>query len=335
MPTTALHDLAARLHDLAPWDWMQEDQIIRLIHPDTGEHGHISIMGSMGEHRALALYIGAEALARFHFMNSDDPSDPAIPKADLMALILETRQLQCSYGTRSELRPDELSEIKKLGRKYRGDNWPMFRSFHPGRAPGPLDEAERAWLAHAIEQLMTVAPALKIDPLGDARLIDGGLDILTRRQTGGTWESCWTELDDYTFEWPVPAPDEIDLEKIKALDRLTDIECLFQLMPSPIGRSAADAVFPYLAITADRKSGLILGTDLLTIEKQSHAGMIASVPGVFLRQWLKAGIRPASINVSSITTYSMLEITADLLNTPMRRGDQLPAIDRMLREMPF
>lgn len=335
MPPAALHDLADRLYQLAPWDWMEESQLVRLIHPDTGESGYLSVMGAAGEHVCLAVYLGEEALRRFHLMQSDDPCDPAIPQEDRLHLILESRQLQCAFGTRGALRKDELAEIKKLGRKYRGDNWPTFRSFRPGHAPGPVDDAEAAWLAHAIEQLLAVAPALEHDPLGDSRLAGDEIEVLTREFRDGAWQSTWTVLDGRCHEWATPAPDEFTLEKVKRLDRLADLECLFLLVPNPVGPDPRSAVFPYFAITADAKSGLVLGMDILSVEARSYSELIASVPGVFLRQWDKAGIRPASIRVSTITTWSMLEIAAAELNTPMRRADRLPAIERMLREMPF
>lgn len=333
--TSALYDLADRLHQLAPWDWMEEEQIIRVIHPETGESAYLSVMGSAGEHVSLAVYLGEKALRRVNLIQSDDPFDREIPEADHLHLILETRQLQCSFGLRAELRKHELVEIKRLGRKYRGDNWPMFRSFRPGYAPGPLDPAEAECLAHAIEQLLQVAPALENGNLGDVRIVDEEVQILTREFHDGAWRTIWTELDPFSYEWATPEPDVALLEKIKSQERLLDIECSFQLVQSPVGPDPRSLVFPYLVISADPKSGVILGMEILSVEKQSYAELVASVPDVFLRQWDKAGIRPASIRVATITTYSMLEIAADELNTPMRRGDRLPAIERLMREMPL
>jgi hypothetical protein len=335
MPLSSHYDLADRLFQIAPWDWMEERQIIRVIHPETGESAYLSVMGSGGEHVCLAVYLGEDALRRFHLMQSDDPFDPEFPQADHLHLILEARQLQCAFGIRAELRSDELAEIKQLGRKYRGDNWPMFRSFRPGHAPGPVDDAEAVWLSHAIEQLLEVAPTLQLDPLGDSRLDGDVVDILTREFRDGTWQSTWTELESSSHEWATPEPDRSLLKKVKSHERLLDLECSFQLVPSPVGPTPRSAVFPYLVVTADAQSGMILGMEILSVEKQSHAELIASAPNVFLRQWDKAGIRPASIRVATITSYSVLEIAAAELNTPMRRGNRLPAIDRMMREMPI
>lgn len=333
--TSALYDLADRFHRLAPWKWMDESQVIRLIHPDMGESGYLSVMGAAGEHVCLAVYVGEDALRRFHLMQSDDASDPEISQEDHLHLILEARQLQCAFGSRGELRKDELAEIKQLGRKYRGDHWPMFRSFRPGHAPGPLNDEEAMFLAHALEQLLVIAPTLQDDPLGDSRLVNDEIEVITREYRDGTWRSIWTVIDSRSHEWPTPEPDPMLVEKIESHARLVDIECSFQLVPNPVGRNPRSNLFPYIAITADAKTGMVFGMEILSVEKQSHHELIASVPNVFLRHWDKVGIRPASIRVSSITTYSMLEIAAADLNTPMRRGNRLPMIDRILRELPI
>jgi hypothetical protein len=293
-------------------------------------------MGALGTHRCLALYLGEEALRRFNLMQEEDPSDPVTPQEDSIMMVLETRQLQVAFGPRAELRKDELAEIKKLGRRYRGENWPVFRSYHPGRAPGPLDEAEAAWLSHAIGQFLEVLPVLAVDSCAHFRFMPGSSEseTLTRECVAGQWRSTWTPIDGRSFEYPTPAPDPALVRKIAGHQRLADVECHFQLLPSPVGRPG-DAVFPYLTISADAASGMVLGFEILSVEKQTHAQLVAAVPDTFLRQWDKAGVRPASIRVSTLTTYSMLELAAADLNTPMRRGSKLPVIDALLRNMPF
>lgn len=335
MSTPALHDLARKFYDLAPWEIWEETDLIRLIHPQTGETAHISVMGQNGQHFALALYIGYEALHRFNLMQEDDPSDPALPEEDSVSLMLETRQLQLCFGSRDELTSDERSAIKKLGLKYRGENWPMFRSFKPGYAPGALDEAEIVWLTLALEQFLQLAPEWDEPPVMTFRSSeDGDFDILTRIYQNGTWQSTWTEHDGTSFEWPTPEPSDLLIEKIKQHKKLVDLDCHFQLLTALIGPKGR-AIFPYIAISVDAKSGFILGMELLSVEKQTHKELIASVPDVFLKQWDKASIRPSSIRVRSITTYSMLEIAAADLNTPLRRAKKLPSIEQILESLPI
>lgn len=334
MSTPVLYDLARKFYDLAPWELWEETDLIRLIHPQTGETAHISIMGQNGQHYALALYIGYEAYQRFNLMQENDPFDPEFPEEDSISLMLETRQLQLSFGSRNELMPDELNSIKKLGLKYRGENWPMFRSFKPGYAPCPLDEAETVWLTTAIEQFLQLAPQWKKPPVKTFRIKNDTCDILTRICNDGTWQNTWIEDTGMSYEWPTPEPSELLMEKIKQCTNLVDLDCHFQLLSAPIGPKGR-VIFPYIALSVDAKSGLIFGMNLLSVEKQTHKELIDSVPDVFLKQWINANIRPASIRVRSITSYSMLEIAADDLNTPLRRANRLPHIEKILDNLPI
>ena len=50
-----LVDCAVRIKQLTPWDWMDEDEISGIMHPETGEIGFISVMGALGEHPAVGV----------------------------------------------------------------------------------------------------------------------------------------------------------------------------------------------------------------------------------------------------------------------------------------
>ena len=334
---THLYDLADELNRIAPWIWMSEDQHIGLRHPATGELAHMSLMGAIDAPHALALYLDEEAVQRYLLMQSEDPFDPLLPVPDAACLMLEARHLQVAFDCRSQLARHELATIKQLGRKYRGDNWPAMRSFRPGYAPGPLNDAEILWLTHAIEQLLIVSPSLEANPCACFRLDKScdAVDTLTRECIDGVWQNSWTPFDTEPFVFPMPPGDRALIAKIATHERLTDVECLFQLMPNPVGTNPSAMIFPYLVISADVATGMIIGVELLSVEKQSHRSLIDSIPNIFMRQWDKAGIRPASLRVSTITTYSVLEIPAVALNTPLRHHARLPAIERLLREMPF
>jgi hypothetical protein len=196
------------------------------------------------------------------------------------------------------------------------------------------NDAEILWLTTAIEQFLALYPALAAGDVRTCRENHGVFEILTRRFENDEWRSTWTEIDDRSHEWTTPEPSRDLVEKIRRQERLVDIDCHFQLLTTPVGRPGS-ALYPYFAISVEPKSGFILGMDLLSVEKQSFEQLMDSVPDVFLRQWDKAGIRPASIRVSTISSYSMLEIAAADLNTPMRRADRLPSIERVMRELPF
>lgn len=331
---TRLYDLADELYRLAPWQWMSEDQLIGLRHPETGERGFISIMGASGTHVSLAIYLGDESLRRFNLIQDADLEGIDLSEEDRIALILECRQLQASFSTRDELYPVELREIKALGRKYRGANWPTFRSFQAGWVPKTVDSDEEAsWLAAAMEQTLEIAPKLRRNPSGFYRERKHGEVVFLTRERGpdGAWRTVWLPIDEELYEFPKPEPGEFFAAKTLALPKSKDcVECHFQVLPCPVGVRGKSATYPYVAMSVDAAGGRVLGMDLLSVETQSHEELTASVPDVFLQQWTRAGLRPGSIRVASELTHALLEQTAAVLKIPIERESELPALDHVL-----
>jgi hypothetical protein len=324
MPTSHLYDLADQLYVLEPWNWMMESQLIYLRHPETNELGYISIMGQVGAHLCLALYIGTEALHRFNLIHDEQRDE--VQESDTLALILESRQLQISFNTRPELLASDLATIKRLNRKYRGNNWPMFRSFHPGCNPDSLSESDAVWMTHAIEQLLHVAPLLKDDPFGDRREAEVGTKTLTREQINGVWQSTWTRSDNALYEFPTPAPEPLLATKVAEHPTGPHIECDFPLVPQALKGDDKKLYYPYIAISVEPHQGFILGLEMLTMQKQSLEVMKASAPNLFLRQWDKHNFRPASISVSTQTSYALLLKTAEALKIPLHLRPNLLAL---------
>lgn len=329
MPAAQLYDLADELYRLAPWQWMYEDQLIGLRHPHTGELAQISIMGVSGEHLCLALYLGEAALHRFNLIHAGLPGGDELPQEDNLALILESRQLQVSFDGREQLSKAELAEIKKLGRKYRGVNYPKFSSFHPGRCPMRIDEAEAEWLLHALTQVLEVAPAIRAGHTSPQRRGEHGPESLTREFHDGAWRTTWLPIDSRLYEFPTPAPDAALAAKVAQHPTRLHVECQFQIIPQSIG-TRASAVYPYAVLSVDSESGFVFGMELASVEKQSHEALLASVPDHFLRMWDRNQIYPASLHVSTLATQAMLEKTAASLSIPLVLEDDLPALQEAL-----
>jgi len=330
--TTRLYDLADELYRLAPWDWMDETQLIALRHPQTGEIGYLSVMGIAGSHRALAVYLGQEAIERYNRVHSDDPGT----QQDSIRLILESRQLQVSFNERAMLSKADLAEIKALGRKYRGECWPQMRSFHPGIEAEPINEAEALWLTLAVEQLLALAPLLRSDPDQTFRTNDLGVLILCRQQSAaGDWTDAWEPHHMANYAFPSPPCDAALAAKVKAHPRAANIECLFTLLPSPIRPKGGRGVYPYILLAVDADTHMILGFELLTVEKQTFEELIASVPNFFLSLFDKARIRPLSLDCASVATEHLLHQPALALGVKVECYEELPLLDQLIASMPF
>jgi len=66
-----LYAAAAKVKEMAPWEWMMEDEVFGVQNPETDEIGFVSVMGAGGKHFAISVYPGAEALYDFLTLHNE------------------------------------------------------------------------------------------------------------------------------------------------------------------------------------------------------------------------------------------------------------------------
>src|SRR5215475_12826993 len=261
-----LYAAAVRVKEMAPWEWMLEDEVFGVRNPERDEIGFVSVMGAAGEHFAVALYQGAGALYEFFTLSEAHMSG----RADRIGaeLVLEILQLQASFEDRGHLQKEDRDIIKKLGLKFRGaHSWPMFRNYAPGMFPWFLTSSEARFLTTALEQLLDIAPRLRDDE--EILSGEGDDDFLVRvpRVEKGrlVWEDKIMRVPEPEEKEATPAPiDQQLLESLKQLPEVTNvIEIEATMLPLPAREKKDRPFFPYLLMLVDANSGVILGSDML------------------------------------------------------------------------
>lgn len=125
-----LYEAAMEFKEIESWNWMWDSDIFGVQNPENDEIGYCCIMGRMGEHFALAVYLGTEGLDGYLRIQSGE-----ILPGDVDILHLQ-KCLMASFEDRDFLQKPDLQVIKELGLKFRGRNsWPLFRSYRPGYHP--------------------------------------------------------------------------------------------------------------------------------------------------------------------------------------------------------
>lgn len=73
-----LYEAADEFKKAKCWEWMHDDEIFGVKDPETGEVGYCCIMGHLGEHFAIAAYLGSEGLDGLLQLLSGavEPDDP-------------------------------------------------------------------------------------------------------------------------------------------------------------------------------------------------------------------------------------------------------------------
>jgi hypothetical protein len=324
-----LYESAVRIKGLSPWEWMTESDVFGVRSPETGELGFVSVMGMLGEHYAVSLYLGSEGINGYLGLQELGPfADPG----DLLLI----PQLHASFENREELDKRDRDVIKELGLKFRGrDAWPMFRSIRPSFLPWFLDAGEVRFLSLVLEQLADVAPRFREDP----SLLEpsGGESYLLRapREEGGRrlWEDGSMGVP------PLDAPPivvEMDAAKIEALGRLprgeVRLEVDFFMLPAPVQDKVDRPYFPHMLLVVDAGSGMVIGVELLTPHPSPEA-MWGGVPETLADQLFALELAPEKVSVDSELLFELLEPLAGEAGFDLQLTPSLPALEPAREEL--
>ncbi|MEW5940592.1 MAG: hypothetical protein AB1750_13060 [Chloroflexota bacterium] len=322
-----LYDLAAKVKELAPWKWMQETDVFGVQEPGSGDFGYVSVMGALGEHLSVAVYLGRRGLEGFWDMQ--ELGNRLTPE-----VALQVPQLQASFEDREMISAEDRKLMKELGLKYRGAQaWPQFRSYRPGCFPWYLEKAEAEMLACALEQLLEVAPRFKENPAIFSPT-KSDEDYLTRVKNNDQWE-------DVTLR--------VEFEQEKSFDLMMNEEALEALKRAMPGKMVVEAdlsimlnnpaqdnrkerpYFPYMLMLAEHESGYILASELLK-PLPSIESMLGEIPAI-VTEILANGLPPKEIQVKDPMLYLLLQAVAKVAGFRVTQTSHLRAIERAKREM--
>ncbi len=325
----ALYAAADQIKALAPWEWMFENQVFGVQDPLDHTLGFISVMGTLGEHFAVAVYLGSKGLSGFMAMQNAGPN--ISPE-----MVLEVPQLQASFESRDDLEKEDREVMKQLGLKYRGaNNWPMFRSYRPGFFPWMINADEARLLTLALQQLLDVAPRLRQNPGMIHQAGSANFLIRKARQESGrfVWEDHFEPL-------PPPAPTEIPIpiEKhhLDALEGARIIENVLQvdlfMLPMPTREKGERPYFPYQLLIVDKDSGYILHQDLFPPEPTLEA-MWGQVIVRMVEFFGAQKVIPGQIEISSDLLMQLFQPLTKELDIKLKQKKKLPALERAKKEM--
>jgi hypothetical protein len=319
-----LYEAALAFKELAPWEWMLEDEIFGIRNPETGQIGYASVMGNLGEHLALGVYLGSEGLFGFYELSADDTPD--IPD-----LLLETPHLQASFEDREVLTDKDRQVIKSVGLRFRGrQEWPMFRSYTPGYLPWYLTAGEARFLTVALQQSLEVTGRLRENP--SLREPPQPEHLMVRSLGDGGW------ID----EWEEPAPIQVRLRAVLREDSAAALRRQLARQPAKLevdlygltGIRDKESGRPYLGyhfLAVESKTGFIVAGDLLLAEP-SFEEMWVQVPARFVDAVTRFGGLPAEIVVRREKLHHYLAPMAKQLGIKVSRSDRLPVLDHVRRE---
>ncbi len=330
-----LYAAAGKVKEMAPWDWILEDEVFGVQNPENNEIGFVSVMGAAGEYFAAALYPSPQAL--YDFLKLEEQGRLGLLDDVAPNVILEIPQLQASFEDRDELKKEDHEVIKKLNLKFRGaKNWPLFRSYAPGMFPWFLNSSEARFLTAALEQLLDVAPRIREGDIA----IDGkgNEDFLVRvrrmEKNHAVWEDKIMRVPEPEKKAIEPAP--LPSQQLEALKRLPKtgmmIEMELTMLSTPVREKKGRPFFPYMLLIVETKQGLVLGVDMMEPQPSLEA-MRAELPLKLAGVLSQLSAVPHTVVVRTETTASLLAPLAAELGIQIKRSPKLPSLDAAMNFM--
>ena len=264
-----MYELALRFYNAKLWDLIYDDELFAVGLSD-GEIGYCSIMGRMGDHYALGLYVGDEGYRSYRRILDTDFD--ALDDAAMSHLKTSQSCLMCSFEDKELLSPPELAEVKRYGeahgKRIRGRNaYPRFLKHSPGRLPWPFDFSalDEQRICQALEAAIALKRMLRqhsLDELGFHSMQEHAEKIPLLVFERERWVVKYTLLPSAEIAYPEPTfENEVMAAHLRRKEKTGGWECGTARLPRPVraeGHALEAPYFPFVLVAVDLESGYVM-----------------------------------------------------------------------------
>lgn len=322
----AVYEAAKSLHDLAPWQWMFEDQMFAVEDPDSGEVGYCSVMGSGGEFLALAVYPGEKGLRSYQRLSGQNAEPGTVRDPDVY---LSQRALMASFEGSSDVDKRDREVFQSLGLRFRGKQaWPVLRSYEAGYVRWFLSAEECRLLTHALEQATLIGQRMKDDPtLLEQKPGSVLTRVLIREGNADKWMDEWREwphLEDEADNDLLPPVSQVSEIRLKRVLKQAEASGAWEVDISYAPFSVWEGerpYFPRLMLCVHYGSGTILA---------AYPGELSVDSSEFVNQFVATmeqhGLYPEQVVVSRKSVGRLLSSVAQAIGAEVIDVDYLPGV---------
>ena len=316
-----LYALAKRVKDAAPWRYIFEDQVFCFIDPSSQQPCLVSVMGVLGEHISVAVYVGELSIQAVLsvFQQGETEKTPDV--------LFSTTQIQLSFEDRGDIEKRDYKIIKELGLKFRGKKeWPIFRSVWPSHAPYFVNREEAILLTCALEQLLEVLPQFEHSP-DEIPFYSTG-QLLFRVPSNSKWISevrPIPEAPDQTYKLEIDSELVEEVQTLPRVSNILEIDSFINLA-GIYGSRSERGVIPHMLLVVEGESGMILGFEILD-PSDGMVEMWSEIPQVVLEILADNQIIPETVWVQSPLVHKLLTPIFDQLGIEIKMVFELPKLE--------
>lgn len=330
-----VYELAVQLRKANPWKKLLESNLFAIQLPQ-GEFGYCCIMGEIGEHLDLSVYLGQRGLTSVReIVEADDKM------MDIADIAMHQDCLQCSFENSAYLTDAERKEAqafaKRTGISFRGKKaFPSFVRYRPYHMPTAIEtEAEQEVMGKALQAALYFCEALETktkEELGFCYDIDEGARIPLLQMEQDEFRLQTTELPASVQEVN-PRPrleNEIAAAKIRKAKKSGTWQCQVYRMQEPV-RLEKDELpcFPMALMVVDSATEFVFPIYMVD-EYEERAGRLINRLAEIM---LDKDAYPKTIQVKDNQTQALLEHFCEQTNIQLKQCKRLPVLEKSKKMM--
>ena len=347
MPAESVYDLALQYKKTKLWKQLCDTELFAISLSD-GELGYCCVMGELGEHIALAVYVGRDGLDSYRGLHDMHHAHNELAQREIL---MSQDCIQCSFENKDELAPDEITEAQRYakarGITFRGQKaFPQFKRFKPARYPWFIKEAcDEQVISEALSAAIEISERLKTADKADLGFLNGppfNRKIPLLEKNSGGYRLSAVKLPPMR-EKTYPSPlirDELLIARLKKKGKTGAIwACDAAILPSPVSDEDADddgivrlpenaPFFPFVLLIVDSESEMVMQTELITDFDRDAENLVIDLGRIMAENGV-----PSEIQVRDKRSESLLSGFAGQLGVKITRCDDLPLLDEVEDEM--
>ena len=315
------------------WKKLRDEELFALRLAD-GRTAYISVMGNAGDHCAMGMYLGEEALETCRDMCLDPP---VLREYEMREAALRQDCLQMILDNKEFLREEERQEVSVYaaghGIRLAGKNaFPHFKKLKPSHLPWHLEgaseeEAMREGLSACL-RMAEIISGRKPSSLGFSAISSGAEAVPLMEKQGDTYEIAGMLTLPPRKEKVYPSPavmNEVAIQRLKHLRREDSLDAKLVMVTLPVQEKGdAQPYFPMALFAIHPGSQYVLPPVM-----QPEIDPVGMVNELMARM-IETGRRPERIRVSDERTYQLLAPLAAALRTPIEKLDEMPELEDFL-----
>lgn len=335
-PPDALYEAAFLYKKTKLWKKISGQEPFSIRFTD-GTEGTVVIMGQAGDHCAVAVYPGEDALFSYFQIATEQPGDvwylenERIMMQDCLQLVFDNKEYLFEKELETARSYADRNKIRFSGKNA----FPHFVRYSPARFPWHLqNEKEERLILEAVEAATALSAAMgrkKPCELGFTEIspFTAQIPLMTCEQ--GKWVLSGTrdlpKIGSRKPAWAVPVPDAGKMTQIREKRAKDTLEARIIMMSSPIlDKEGGAPFFTFTLIGVYREKNIVLPPHLVqNLEKE--AGMIADH---LLDQMITMNWRPARILAEDERTFAFLSPLAEGLGAKLSLESELEVLDDVL-----